>query len=106
MGQAHLLARPQWLWPEDSWHWHAPIPVLEPHDNVHHHVLANEGVPLGHQAAPQQCVLHDSNDRLIGLQQDLGCEQAVCDTLCHDWLQQHFCCKQGSSGVLASAAPL
>jgi hypothetical protein len=73
-----LLARPQGLGLKDCRHGYPPIPVLQPHQDVHEQVLLDEGVPLGHQTAPQQGVLHNSNDRLVGLhKQNTCCGAAV-----------------------------
>ena len=44
-----------------------PVPVFQPHEDVHQHVLLEEGVALGHDAAPQQRVLHDADHGLVRL---------------------------------------
>ena len=63
----HLLASPQGLGLEDGRHGHPAIPVLQPHQDVHEQILLDETVALGHQAAAQQGVLHNTNDWLVGL---------------------------------------
>ncbi len=73
----NLLARPQGLGLEDCRHGYPPIPVLQPHQDIHEQVLLDERVPLGHQAAPQQGVLHNSNDRLVGLHKQSACYGAA-----------------------------
>ncbi len=78
-----LLARPQGLGLEDCRHGHPPIPVLQPHQDIHEQVLLDEGVPLGHQAAPQQGVLHNSNDRLVGLHKQEACYGAAVSAASH-----------------------
>ena len=78
-----LLARPQGLRLEDCRHGYPPIPVLQPHQDVHEQVLLNEGVPLGHQPAPQQGVLHNSNDRLVGLHKHKACYGAAVNADSH-----------------------
>jgi hypothetical protein len=46
-----------------------PLPVLHPHDHVHHQVPLDEHVPLGDLLGPQQRVLHDAHHRAVRLQQ-------------------------------------
>ncbi len=65
---AHLLAGPEGSRLEDGGHGDLAIPVLQPHEDVHEQVLLDEGVALSNQAAAQQCVLHNANHRLVGLQ--------------------------------------
>ncbi len=78
-----LLARPQGLGLEDCRHGYPPIPVLQPHQDVHEEVLLDEGVPLGHQPAAQQGVLHNSNDRLVGLHKHNACYGAAVSAESH-----------------------
>ena len=63
----HLLAGPERFGLEDGRHGDLAVPVLQPHQDVHEEVLPNEGVALCHQTAAQQCVLHDADDRFVGL---------------------------------------
>ena len=46
----HLLASPQGPWLDDGGHGDGAVPVLQPHEQVHHDVRLYEGVTLGHQA--------------------------------------------------------
>ena len=66
----HLLARPQRLRLEHCWQGHYPIPILKPHENGHKHVSGDKRVAAGHQAAPQQRVLHNADDGAVGLRRD------------------------------------
>ena len=67
----YLLASPQGFRLEDGRHGHPAVPVLQPHQDVHEQVFLDEAVPLRHQPAAQQGVLHDTNDGLVGLQAQL-----------------------------------
>lgn len=65
----HLLARPERFGLEDCRHGNLAVPVLQPHQDIHEEVLPDEGVALCNQTAAQQRVLHDADDRLVGLQE-------------------------------------
>ena len=65
---ACLFASPEGPWLDDCRHGDNAIPVLKPHEDIHEHILLNEGVTLGHQPAAQQRVLHNADDRLVCLQ--------------------------------------
>jgi hypothetical protein len=74
-GQEHgddLLAGPQRARLEHRGHRHAAVPVLQPHQDVHQHVLLYERVALGEQAAAQQRILHDAHHWLVRLQEKGG----------------------------------
>ena len=62
-----LLPGPQWPRLQDRWLGHLPVPVFQPHEDVHQHVLLEEGVALGDDAAPQQRILHDPDYGLVSL---------------------------------------
>jgi len=65
-----LLARPERLGLEDGGHGKLAGEGVEVHHQVHHHVLAEEGVALGEAARAEQGVLHDAHHGLVGLGRD------------------------------------
>ena len=62
-----LLPGPQWPRLQDRRLGHLPVPVFQPHEDVHQHLLLEKCVALGNDAAPQQRILHDPDHRLVSL---------------------------------------